>query len=114
LITFNFYEKSQNEPGKSYQDSYQANCLLSSLLTLLHVFLERRSLLDVLAGVFVLLGSHVTGVVFTSHGPAEFGGLAPVRLLVEQSRAGEGGLGRSKGGGTSHKGGDDGKFGLSR
>jgi hypothetical protein len=57
-------------------------------------------------------GSHVTGVVFTSHGPAEFGGLAPVRLL--QSRAGEGGLGRSKGGGTSHKGGDDGKFGLSR
>jgi GH43 family beta-xylosidase len=32
--------------------------------------------------------------------------------LVEQSRAGEGGLRRSKGGGTSHKGGDDGKFGL--
>jgi hypothetical protein len=86
---------------------------LVSLLAHLHVLLERRGIRDGLAGVLVLdfLGE-VTGVVLSTHGPAELGGVLPVDLLAGNT-GGEGRLGgRGKGRGRSNKGSEDNKLVL--
>ena len=58
-----------------------------------------------------LLGK-VTGVVLSTHGPSELGGVLPVDLLSGKGR-GEGRLGgRGKGRGRSDKGGKDNKLVL--
>lgn len=38
---------------------------------------------DGLSWIFIDLGLDITGVVFPTGGPAEFGGLFPVRLFLE-------------------------------
>ena len=70
--------------------------------------------MDGFAGVFVFKGrSDFTGVVFTTHGPAHFGGLFPVSLFVVdgglESRLG----GRGKGRSTGEKSGEDEELVLS-
>ena len=83
--------------------------------TLLHVLFERRSFVDGFAAVFVFESrADFTGVVFTTHGPAEFGSLVPVSLVVVNS-SGEGRLGgRDKGRSTGEKSGKDNKLVLRR
>ena len=70
--------------------------------------------MDGFAGVFVFKGrSDFTGVVFTTHGPAHFGGLFPVSLFVVDGSL-EGRLGgRGKGRSTGEKSGEDEELVLS-
>ena len=86
--------------------------LVSLLLALAHVYLEGGTIVDRLAGVRVGVGLNLTGVVFASHGPAEFRRSVPVDLLVGQL-GGESRLGnRGEGGSASEQGGEDDELGL--
>ena len=68
--------------------------------------------MDGLAGIRIFFGDDVTGVVFTSHGPSEFGSLLPVGLLVEEGSGLLGLHGRGESGCTGNKGRKDNNFGL--
>lgn len=68
--------------------------------------------MDGLAGIRILFGYNVTGVIFTAHGPAEFGRLLPVRLFVEEGRVKLGLHRRGECGSTGDQSRKDNKLGL--
>ena len=70
--------------------------------------------MDGLAGIRIFFGDDVTGVVFTAHGPSEFGSLFPVGLLVEEGGGLLGLNSRGESGCTGNKGRKDNNFGLRR
>jgi hypothetical protein len=79
----------------------------------LHVLLERWGIRDGLAGVIMLnfLGK-ITGVVLSTHGPAELGSVVPVDLLASDA-GGKGWLGgRGKGRSGSKEGSEGDKLVL--